>query len=958
LKLSGLLVMALIMVPLAMQPRGQATTPSAAFIVTKFASFSTQVMPGDFNRDGRLDLVGGLLKSDGSEQLMLATGRGDGTFNAAKSLGRPGSPLAVADLNKDGKPDIIYRSFPGVSVLPGNGDGTFGTPRRVAPADSSFAVVADFNADTQLDVAVNAGVYPDIVGVAIYPGNGDFTFAPRMVVPLGDTGSQPVTGVVANLNSDSRPDLALNTVGSVWTVINDGGLLFSAHETPVNDDSWDIAAADLNRDGKTDVVVTNIFEPSSFSDPPQGKVIVLLGKGDGTFQPKATYDTGVAGEHTLVVGDFTRDGIIDVATGNLSRHYDDDFGPQMWDSISVLRGDGAGHLGQPVSFALGNVNGEGYRDTQNHLAVGDFNGDGQLDLVSSPSATLINIPAAPNRRPVVSAGPDKSYPFESNPLVCAMASDPDGHWLTYNWAEGSTVVATAPCKRFGGLNGDEPGTHTYTVTVNDGQGGVASDSVTVTVSPSGAPTIYIETPVPAETVPVDVPYTLKWNADSAFTRFDVSYSLDNGRLFQPITECAALPGSTRQCVWQHPGPATAEALIRVVGRYGGSNEWIAISSKFLLVVGPRTSLPSGWYHGDFGAVGAAGNATFDGTTFTVTGSGADIWGTADEFHYAFSSSYYDFDFTARVVSVQNVQRWVKAGVMVRSDYGAGSPHSSIFATPTTEKGVAAQGRVTENGLSSQSAQVFIAPPVWLRASRRGGTIYTAYRKSLSDPWTAMPSVAAEMWGPVSVGLAVSSHVDGRLATAKFDNVTFDDSPLWRNQDIGAVGLAGRKLCCTDLPAHRTLEGSGTDIWGTADAFHYEYAQWYGDGTITAHVLDVENTHAWAKAGVMFRETLDATSKQVMAIVSPGKGVAMQYRPATGGASAQAAVRSGHAPAWVRLTRAGNTFTSAVSSDGVTWTTLGTATVAMSPDIFVGLPVTSHNNGTLATADFDDVSVRH
>lgn len=88
-------------------------------------------------------------------------------------------------------------------------------------------------------------------------------------------------------------------------------------------------------------------------------------------------------------------------------------------------------------------------------------------------------------------------------------------------------------------------------------------------------------------------------------------------------------------------------------------------------------------------------------------------------------------------------------------------------------------------------------------------------------------------------------------------------------------------------------------WGPADAFHYEYTRWSGDGSITARVLSVEGTHAWAKAGVMFRESAAAGSKQVMAVVSAGKGVAMQYRAATNGISAQAGIRTASAPGWVR-----------------------------------------------------------
>ena len=107
---------------------------------------------------------------------------------------------------------------------------------------------------------------------------------------------------------------------------------------------------------------------------------------------------------------------------------------------------------------------------------------------------------------------------------------------------------------------------------------------------------------------------------------------------------------------------------------------------------------------------------------------------------------------------------------------------------------------------------------------------------------------------------------------------------------------------------------------------------------------------------MFRESLSANAAHVMAIVSPGKGVALQYRGGAGGVSVQAALRAGTAPEWLRLTRTDSLFRAFVSEDGVTWTLLGSATVPMPVTIRAGLPVTSHNNSTLATARFTDVVI--
>jgi regulation of enolase protein 1 (concanavalin A-like superfamily) len=299
-----------------------------------------------------------------------------------------------------------------------------------------------------------------------------------------------------------------------------------------------------------------------------------------------------------------------------------------------------------------------------------------------------------------------------------------------------------------------------------------------------------------------------------------------------------------------------------------------------------------------------------------------------------------------------VNQWTKAGLMIRADNGSGSIHASLFATPTTVKGIAFQRRRVEFGSSVHTAGPALTAPVWLRLSRRGTTITAFARKLVTDPWTRIGSESL-VPSSVLVGLAVSSHVDGTIATARFDNVVIGAVQPFTSTDIGATGIPGTT---TTNAAGVTLEGSGADIWGTADAFRYYHARLTGDWTITARVRSLENTHAWAKAGVMFRESLAANSRQVMAIVSAAKGVALQYRAASGGVSAQAAHRAGTAPEWLRLTRDDSVFSAFVSEDGVTWTLLGAVTVPMPVTIHVGLPVTSHNNGTLATAQFTDVFV--
>jgi len=175
---------------------------------------------------------------------------------------------------------------------------------------------------------------------------------------------------------------------------------------------------------------------------------------------------------------------------------------------------------------------------------------------------------------------------------------------------------------------------------------------------------------------------------------------------------------------------------------------------------------------------------------------------------------------------------------------------------------------------------------------------------------------------------------------------------WLSDDIGSVGIAGDAQYSSGT---FSLQGSGDDVWNNADAFHYVYQPLNGDGEIRARVVSVQNTDPWAKAGVMIRETATAGSTHAFALVSYGNGVRLQSRVTTGGASADAGGPGSAAPYWVRLTRAGNLFTAYSSTDGINWTQFATQTIGMSSSTYAGLAVTAHNNGSLNSSVFDNVT---
>jgi phosphatidylserine/phosphatidylglycerophosphate/cardiolipin synthase-like enzyme len=175
---------------------------------------------------------------------------------------------------------------------------------------------------------------------------------------------------------------------------------------------------------------------------------------------------------------------------------------------------------------------------------------------------------------------------------------------------------------------------------------------------------------------------------------------------------------------------------------------------------------------------------------------------------------------------------------------------------------------------------------------------------------------------------------------------------WNETDIGAVGVAGGTAYANGT---FNVSGSGADVWGTADAFHFTYQALSGDGQMIARVASVANVNAWSKAGVMIRGSLSAGSSYAFMIVSAAKGSVFQYRAASGGTAASVTGSAIAAPYWVKIVRSGSAVTGYQSSDGASWTPIGSASIALGTSAFIGLAVTSHDNTRLCTASFTNVT---
>lgn len=241
----------------------------------------------------------------------------------------------------------------------------------------------------------------------------------------------------------------------------------------------------------------------------------------------------------------------------------------------------------------------------------------------------------------------------------------------------------------------------------------------------------------------------------------------------------------------------------------------------------------------------------------------------------------------------------------------------------------------------------------------GGAMSTAVNTAAHAPGTFTAPLYLG-WDTNQSGRRLNGSLDDvRLFTRALSGTEMQqlaDTPLssvWQTSDIGTSGLPGNALRSAGV---YTVTGGGADIWDTTDNFRYVYQALTADGSITARVNSIQNTAAWAKAGVMIRESLTAGSKHAMMVVSPTSGVARQHRATTGGASASSGA-SGSAPTWVRLTRTGDTIKAFSSPDGVSWSQVGAdLSLPMAANIYIGLAVCSNNATTATVATFDNITV--
>jgi regulation of enolase protein 1 (concanavalin A-like superfamily) len=252
----------------------------------------------------------------------------------------------------------------------------------------------------------------------------------------------------------------------------------------------------------------------------------------------------------------------------------------------------------------------------------------------------------------------------------------------------------------------------------------------------------------------------------------------------------------------------------------------------------------------------------------------------------------------------------------------------------------------ENGFTAPVALTTSNVPEGITASFAPVSITGAATSALT-----LSASASILPGTYTVPVTATS---GSLVHTFNVSLTIQPSgPQFTDLDIGGPGTAGS---FSDGTGIFTVSGSGSDIFGIADQFNYAYQTATGDFTIIAHVDSETGTDVFAKAGVMVRASTADDAAFAGVFATPGHGVAMIIRTATGVGATDLAKAADNVPVWVRLQRSGNTFTGSASTDGINWTQIAAKDVGMTGAVTAGLAVTSKRESTLNTAVFDSVSI--
>jgi regulation of enolase protein 1 (concanavalin A-like superfamily) len=543
---------------------------------------------------------------------------------------------------------------------------------------------------------------------------------------------------------------------------------------------------------------------------------------------------------------------------------------------------------------------------------------------------------------------------------------PTGSLTNYTWRWGDGTTDTSSALASASHTYATSGTFTITLTVRDNAGATASATTTAVVSSS-------PTPPPSNPPPTTLP--TPWiTQDIGNVGLSGSATFSSGRF--------TVAGAGAD-IW-----GTADAFRFVYQPLDGDGQIVArvtsmqntnVSAKAGVMI--RQSLTSGSAHAlvnlrpsggiEFLTRSSSSGATvLSGSTSQAPPTWLKLVRTGNSIVASVSANGSTWSVVGTVsISMPST---VQIGLAVTSHTTA-QLNSSIFdnVAVTTAGGPPPQplsAPAVPGSPTPSNGQTGIAVTSNLTWSSIGATSYDVSFGTTNPPPQVATNLTAASYAPPSMVAnsqyfwRVVARNGGGTTTGPVWSFTTAPQPTppsttlptpWITQDVGNVGLSGSASYSS---GRFTVTAAGADIWETADSFRFVYQPLSGDGQIVARVTSLTNTHAYAKAGVMIRESLSPGAPHALVGFRPAGVVELVTRSSAGASTANRGSTNQGLPAWVKLARSGNSIVASVSANGSSWSVVGTTNVTMASNALVGLAVMSHNTSALATAALDNVTV--
>ena len=336
--------------------------------------------------------------------------------------------------------------------------------------------------------------------------------------------------------------------------------------------------------------------------------------------------------------------------------------------------------------------------------------------------------------------------------------------------------------------------------------------------------------------------TLTWQEGGYATNYNVLRAPASGGSYTKIATAVG----PRFVDTDLPGGTTNYYEVNAVNSAGQSANSAPASAT------PTANVLSPWVAQDIGAVNLPGSENFSNGAFTIYGSGADIQSTADAFRFIYvTTNSANFTIIARVTSMQNMNAWSKAGVMIRDSLNPGAANAFIGVTPGN--GVTWQSRSSDGGSTSYNNTSGLSAPYWAKLVRSGST-FTGYRSPDGVNWTQQGTATITMTSTVYVGLADTAHTTANLCTATFDNVNAPGfTPASASVPTGLVATGGVEQVTLSWQAsanansynvyRSTASGGPYTLVANATTTNYADIRLVGNGTTYYYVVTGVNSLA-------------------------------------------------------------------------------------------------------------------